>query len=128
MTRYREISSFATAFAHEYRGFMRAHGVTNLQVAAVLGRNDGYVSERASGRRPLDTDDVDALASLVEGWSGRGLMIELARRTRADLSESSGTVVDVDFGADDAEGDDMLAAASDSADTRPDDRSDEGWL
>lgn len=81
MNRYREISAFAVAFAAEYKGFMKANGVTNLQIAEHLGRNDGYVSERANGKRPLDTDDVDALAHLAS-WSPKELMIELARRAR----------------------------------------------
>lgn len=86
MTRYREISEFAQSFAAEYKGFMKANSITNLQLSARLGRNDGYISERANGKRPLDADDVDALASLVPGWSGRDLMIELARRVRVSLA------------------------------------------
>lgn len=89
MNRYRNISDFAKAFAAEYAGFMKANGITNMQVASVLDRNDGYVSERKSGKRPLDLDDVDALASLVPGWTGRTLMIELSRRARVN-----GEVVD----------------------------------
>lgn len=79
---YPPMSAFARAFAAEYKGFMRAAGVTGAQLAAALGRNAGYVSERANGKRALDTNDVDALASLVAGWTGRTLMRELARRTR----------------------------------------------
>lgn len=82
MTRYRPLSDFATAFAAQFKAHMHAEGVTNLQVAAILGRNDGYVSERANGRRALDTEDIDALASLT-GWSGKALAIELATRARA---------------------------------------------
>lgn len=86
MTRYRDISEFAQAFASEFKGFMKANSITNLQLAARLGRNDGYISERANGKRPLDADDVDALASLVQGWTGRDLMIELSRRVRVGLA------------------------------------------
>lgn len=89
MTRYREVSDFAKHFAAEFKGFMKANSITNLQLADRLGRNDGYISERANGKRPLDADDVDALASLVEGWTGRDLMIELARRVRVGLAPSS---------------------------------------
>lgn len=95
MTRYREISGFAKAFAAEYKGFMKANEVTNLQLAERLGRNDGYISERANGKRPIDADDVDALATLVPGWTGRDLMIELSRRVRVaiapDTADSSST-------------------------------------
>lgn len=76
------MSPFAIAFADEYRGFMKSKGVTGAQIAVVLDRGEGYVSERVNGKRALDTNDVDALASLVDGWTGLELMRELARRTR----------------------------------------------
>lgn len=76
------MSEFATSFAKEFKGFMRANNVTGAQLADTLGRNAGYVSERVNGKRALDTNDVDALASLVNGWTGVQLMRELARRTR----------------------------------------------
>lgn len=101
--RYRPISPFAKAFAAEYKGFMRANGVTNLQIAQVLGRNDGYVSERANGKRPLDMDDIDVLAGLVSGWDGQQLMLELARRAQASTDAATST-------------DDYALAASDDDD------------
>lgn len=93
--RYRELRPFAAAFAAEYKGFMKANGISNMQIAHKLGRNDGYVSERANGKRPLDTEDVDALAMLVPGWDGRSLMIELARRTRA--AQAGGELIEGRF-------------------------------
>lgn len=89
--RYKPLTPFATAFAAEYKGFMRANGITNLQVAAKLQRNDGYVSERVNGKRALDTEDVDALAMLVPGWTGKALMIELARRVQSAMLPSNVT-------------------------------------
>lgn len=83
---YPAISDFARAFAAEYSGFMKANDVKGFQIAEVLRRAPSYVSDRTSGKRALDTDDVDALASLVEGWTGRELMLELARRTRETSS------------------------------------------
>ena len=80
--RYRPLTPFASAFAAEYKGFMKANGITNLQIAGKLLRNDGYVSERVNGKRALDTEDVDALALLVPGWTGKSLMMELARRVQ----------------------------------------------
>ncbi|MFT4051590.1 MAG: hypothetical protein QM677_04975 [Microbacterium sp.] len=80
---YPPIRPFSVALAREYKGFMKASSVTGAQIAAKLGRNDGYVSERANGKRPLDMDDIDALASLVHGWDGQRLMLELVRRAEA---------------------------------------------
>lgn len=81
------MSPFAVAIAAEFKGFMRATGVTGAQLAAALGRNAGYVSERANGKRAIDTNDIDALAALAgQGWTGRSLMAELARRARDEAA------------------------------------------
>lgn len=77
------MTSFALAFAAEFKGFMKANGIAGAQIAEVLGRGEGYVSERVNGKRALDTNDVDALASLVPGWDGLALMLELSRRAEA---------------------------------------------
>lgn len=83
MSKYPELSEFSLAFADAYRGFMREYRITGLELTEKLGRALGYVSERVNGKRALDTEDVDALAMLAgEGWTGRTLMIELARRAR----------------------------------------------
>lgn len=80
------MTSFALAFAAEYKGFMKANNVSGAQIAELLGRGEGYVSERVNGKRALDTNDVDALAELVDGWDGLSLMIELSRRAEAGRS------------------------------------------
>ena len=90
-----QMSSFATEFAAQYKGFMKSEGITGAQIAAKLLRGEGYVSERVNGKRALDTNDVDALAMLVPGWDGRALMIELARRTR--LAQRTGEIIDGRF-------------------------------
>ena len=83
MDRYPELSPFTTAFADAYRGFMAEFRITGKQISAKLNRNLGYVSERVNGKRALDTEDIDALAMLAgDEWTGRTLMIELARRAR----------------------------------------------
>ena len=75
---FKPISAFATAFANEYRLYMKAHKVRQVAIAKELGVTEAYVSERVNGKRALDTDDVDALAKLT-GTTGKNLMIELAR-------------------------------------------------
>ena len=72
---------FSIAFAAQYRGFMKSENITQHHIADVIKRDRSYVSERVNGLRPIDTDDVDALASLT-GWNGRDLLIELAKRAR----------------------------------------------
>ena len=111
--RYRKISPFALAFASEYKDFMKAHGVTNLQIAAILDRNDGYVSERVNGKRALDTDDVDALAQLVPGWDGMSLLVELSRRAEAQRSPR-GELVEGRFGVGAPTEDDLQRVASET--------------
>lgn len=105
------MTAFALAFAAEYKGFMRAHRISGAQIAEVLNRGEGYVSERVNGKRALDTNDVDALASLVPGWDGLALMIELSRR--ADASRHGGEVIEAAarFGVASSEEDDLDAVA-----------------
>lgn len=88
MGRYTPLSVFSTAFAAEYRGWAAAHDVTQDQIAATLDRNRSYVSERMSGKRALDTEDVDALASLT-GQTGQQLIVELARRAQSRIAASN---------------------------------------
>lgn len=83
-------SELSVAFAREYKAFMLASGIRGNQVAERLGRNESYVSVRVNGKRPLDTDDIDALAVLA-GWNGTDLFIELARRAQAAVSSGVGS-------------------------------------
>ena len=78
---FREMSAFALAFATEYKKYMKAHKVRQRQIAEYLGFTEAYVSERVNGKRAIDTNDVDALATL-SGTTGRSLMIKLARLTK----------------------------------------------
>lgn len=78
------ISAFATAFANEYKSYMKAHKVRQVAIANALQVTEAYVSERVNGKRALDTDDVDALAKLT-GTTGKNLMIELARLAKEDI-------------------------------------------
>lgn len=83
---YKPLSAFAIAFAAEYKAYMKAHGVKQYQLAEVLGRTQPYVNDRTTAKRAIDTDDIDALASLT-GTTGRSLMIELARLTKETLRQ-----------------------------------------
>lgn len=91
----RAISDFAIAFSIEFRSYMEAHGITQVQLADALNRTQPYVSKALRGKRPLDTDDVDALARLTD-TTGRSLMIELARLTKEQLRQRNevGSVAD----------------------------------
>lgn len=81
------MSDFASSFAKEYKGWMSSHGVKQFDIAHELERTEAYVSERVSGKRPLDTLDVSALAELTH-IPPRDLMIELAQRTRSRLNRT----------------------------------------
>ena len=85
---YKPLSPFAKAFAIEYKGWASGHNITLKQIADRLGRTLPYTSERANGKRALDTMDVDALAGLT-GITGRDLMIELAKRTKETLRKKT---------------------------------------
>lgn len=110
---YPPIGPFSVAFAAEYKGFMKSAGITGAQIAEQLGRNEGYVSERVNGKRPLDTDDVDVLAALEGTISGRDLMLELARRARSS-DHPRGELVEGRFGVGTPTEDDMSRVAVDT--------------
>lgn len=94
------MTAFALAFAAEYKGFMRAHDVKGAQLAELLERGEGYVSERVNGKRALDINDVDALATLAGNRSGIDLLKELTRRAEIAL-QSGGEVIHGRFGQGD---------------------------
>lgn len=70
---------FSVRLAAHVRDLMAEHGITQMQLAAKMGRSQAFVSERTGGVRPLDTDIMDAIASLI-GWPGYHFMAELIRR------------------------------------------------
>lgn len=74
----------------EYHAYMKAHNITQVQIAEVLDRTQPYISKAIKLKRPIDVDDVDALAQL-SGTTGRSLMIELARLTKETLRQQSET-------------------------------------
>jgi transcriptional regulator with XRE-family HTH domain len=61
------------------RDVMTERDITQMQVAAALGRSQSYVSTRTSGRIDLSTDIIAAVASLAH-LSPRALMVELTER------------------------------------------------
>lgn len=118
MNRYAPMGDFSRVFAQEYKAFMVANDIKGFQIAKKLDRAIGYVSERVNGKRPLDTEDIDALAMLVPGWSGKSLMLELARRARETMVvEQSSNVTRIEDHRT-ASVDDMQAAAAETSDDR----------
>lgn len=109
--RFPKTSAFSQAFAAEFKAFMSAQGVRGAQIASILDRGEGYVSERVNGKRPLDTEDVDALASLIPGWSGIDLMIELSRRARIAMEGPGAEIIEGRFGVGGIDEDDLDAVA-----------------
>jgi predicted transcriptional regulator len=70
---------FSRAVAAIVRDLMTEHHVTQVQLADLLGRSQAFVSERTGGVRPIDTDIVEALASLLH-WTPQELWAEVQRR------------------------------------------------
>lgn len=123
---FRPLTPFAKAFAVEYKGWMKGHNVTLVEIASVLGRKHPYVQERVNGRRALDTLDVDALAQLTD-MQPRDLMIELSKRAKIAVAEANEDELVAEAFAD-AALDPMALAALRSADKskRRDRPADEG--
>jgi transcriptional regulator with XRE-family HTH domain len=61
------------------RDFMRERGITQQQVADRLGRSQGYVSHRTTGKQDLSIDIMYAVAELAH-ISPRALMVEVTER------------------------------------------------
>jgi len=58
---------------------MSDRGITQTQIADVLGRSQNYVSGRLIGRHPLSNDIIIAVAHLAR-LTPRALMVEIAER------------------------------------------------
>lgn len=64
---------------------MSAHSITQKAVAEVIERDQSYVSERVSGKRPFTVDDIDAIANMI-GVDGRTLLLKIAKLLPSDRS------------------------------------------
>jgi hypothetical protein len=62
---------------------MNDRGVEQIPVARRLNRAQSFVSERTSGKRPTDTDLIDAIAAEA-GMDARDLVAAVLKRMRGD--------------------------------------------
>lgn len=122
----RPVGEFTKLFAAEVKGAMKSAGITQPQVAEAMGRNQSYVSERVSGKRPFTTEDLDVIARL-SNQSPKEFITEIARRTRDINIDSDLAVVTPivrtsreDFLATVSLESDKLAASKDNTDVPPD--------
>lgn len=74
-------SDLSLSLGTALRDVMTDHGVTLDQVAALLHRSHGYVSERTTGRRELSLDLVSAVAHLTH-LTEHAVMVEVMERAR----------------------------------------------
>jgi len=81
--RYRVVSEFSREFAHHLSDIIRESPATVLQsvIADRLpnNRSQGYVSERLTGKRPIDTDMIAVIADLL-GYSPAWLVGQVIGR------------------------------------------------
>lgn len=75
----RPIRPFSRAIAREIKAVMKERGITQAAFAEAIDRQQGYISERVSGRYPFTTDELDGLAALLY-LTGRQLLAILAER------------------------------------------------
>ncbi|MGW6007206.1 hypothetical protein ACWFNS_17770 [Oerskovia enterophila] len=76
-------SDFSKAFSRHLRDVMSERDVRQVPLAERLERSQGFVSERTSGRRPVDTDIIAAVAEMA-GMGARELVEEISARMRDD--------------------------------------------
>lgn len=79
MAESRDASPFSADLSRHLRDFMDEHEIAAHAVAARLDRSPSYVSEHTSGKRPPDSDLLDAVASLA-GISTQRLVLDLLAR------------------------------------------------
>jgi transcriptional regulator with XRE-family HTH domain len=79
-------SPFSKRFASALRGYMREHDIQQDDVAELLNRSTGYVSEHLGGKRSVDMNMVDAVAQLA-GLEGTQLLAVIERRMSEAHSE-----------------------------------------
>jgi transcriptional regulator with XRE-family HTH domain len=70
------VSAFTQAFAAGVRDVMRKYGVQQVPLAERIGRSQGFISERTSGKRAVDTDILDGIAAMA-GVTPRALVREI---------------------------------------------------
>lgn len=76
----RDVADSSRRIARAAQEYMDDHGVTQTQVAKAIGRTQGYVSEHLNGRRAVEMDMLEAIATL-SGLSLFGLLAELTQRS-----------------------------------------------
>lgn len=78
-------TAFTKAFAAALREVMTARGVVQTKVAAAINRDQTFVSERTSGKRPCDTDIIAGVAE-VAGVTPQTIV----RETLAKMKQRAG--------------------------------------
>jgi len=76
---FAHVDTLNQAVSAAVRDIMADHGITQQQVADLLGRSQAYVSHRLIGRRELSLDIVQAVANLSH-MSPRAVMVEVSER------------------------------------------------
>jgi len=61
------------------RTVMDDHGITQTQIAALIGKSQQYVSDRMGGKRAMSLDILGAIATLAH-LSPRAVMVEITDR------------------------------------------------
>lgn len=81
----RAVREFSRSFALHLGSVMRERGVQQIQVATALDRTKSYVSVRVNGKKPVDSDMLDAVAELA-GVDTKDLLDEINRRMSASIA------------------------------------------
>lgn len=76
-----ETTAFTKAFSSALRQVMTARGVTQTRVAEEIDRDQTFVSERTSGKRPCDTDIIAGVAKVAR-VEPRTIVSEVMREMR----------------------------------------------
>lgn len=86
-SKIRPTTAFTRGFAAALRHVMAARGVSQQSVADEIGRNQGFVSERTSGKRPCDTDIIAGIATVARVEPRQIVKETLARMQQAPAAD-----------------------------------------
>lgn len=82
------VTPFSAAFAASLREVMTARSVTQTKVAQAINRDQTFVSERTSGKRPCDTDIIAGVAQ-VAGVDAKTIVREVLAKMRGDITAAA---------------------------------------
>lgn len=89
------VTPFSKAFGAALRQVMSNRGVIQSALGEQIGYNQGYVSERLTGKRPVDTDMIAGIAMLAH-TSPRAIVVACLDQMRLTAIEAEAEIINTE--------------------------------